>query len=193
MSRRTRTLQFFATETEARDMVADVATGGLYLFKVEDDALGPLDPAVAVGGRRVFLGDAPSPAPSAHREPARDGLVILDMPSEVDGKLYLAVLSAVNAWTQNGTGVFDDRSLRLFDRVKRSLMRQFVGSVDVMARSGGTRRPATSVRATQGAVDLSNNGVQLAQRGAEATRFVPHESGMGSELASPRDAAAPDQ
>lgn len=156
-------------------MVSALADSGLFVYAVEHGSLVAVDAVDVAGGQRLFVGEVESVAASGHREPARHGLVMIDMPTESDGKLRMADVGAVNAWVDNGTGVFDDRSILLFDRVRRSLVPQFVGYVDVVARATGARRPATSVRTTQGAVALSNGGVELVQRGVEGTLFIPHD------------------
>jgi hypothetical protein len=81
MSRRTRTLQLFATPEEMQSLVAQLAAGGLFIFAVGDGGLVAVDPMDVVDRQRLFVGEASFVPGSGHREPARHGLVMLDMPS----------------------------------------------------------------------------------------------------------------
>ena len=176
MSRRTRTLQFFASPDEARALLARLSSSGLSLYEVVDGAcrevrlVGPEAEVPA----RLFIGAEPVSAADAHRQPALWGLVMFDTPILSDGELRMGVLGAVNAWSESGSWFIDDRALRLFDRLKKTVSADLVGSVDVRSRSTGATMNYPAIRTTAGAVAVWESGVRFAQGGVAGLDYFPH-------------------
>jgi len=148
---------------------------GLNLFEVVDGELRAVVHVDDESARnRLFIGDQVIAAADAFRQPARWGLVVLDPPAQDSGELRLTVLAAVNSWVENGQGFVDDSALRLFDRLKKSIAGEFVGSVDVASRSTGASQHYPAIRTTAGAIDLWRTGVRLVQPGVAGLDYLPH-------------------
>jgi hypothetical protein len=175
MSRRTRTLQFFATPGEVREKLKQFRVDGLHVFEVVGGELQAVVTADDESARnRLFIGEQVLVAADAFRQPARWGLVLLDPPAKESGELRMTVLSAVNTWSDDSQGFVDDRALRIFDRLKKSIAGEFVGSVDVASRSTGVSRHYPAIRTTAGAVDLWRSGVRFVQAGVDGLDYLPH-------------------
>lgn len=91
----------------------------------------------------------------------------------------MAVLGAVNTWSDNGSEVVDDRALRLFDRLKKAVSADFVGSVDVMSRPTGATRNYPAIRTTADAVALWGSGLRFVQDGVAGLAYRPHGTESG--------------
>ncbi len=180
MNRRTRTLQYFASPDETKALLRRLVASSVHVFEVEAGSC--REAHVAAGTveipRRLFVGTESDLAGEAHRQPARWGLVVFDTPILSGGELRMAVLGAVNAWSEGGSGLTDDRSLRLFDRLKKAISVDFVGSVDVRSRSTGQLRNYPAIRTTAGALALWERGVRFVQDGVAGLDYLPNGTGV---------------
>lgn len=177
MTRRTRKLQFFASTEEIGPILEACWSAGLFVYAVEDDRTRRLDVPVvgdAVLGR-VLVGADDVVPDHAHRQPARYGLVVLDLPRCVDDELQMADLGAVNVWTINGEGFKDDRALEVFGAVEKALRDRLIGSVYVESRSSGAGQHYPAIRATAAAVADWRKGMCWSQNGVAGLVYRPYD------------------
>lgn len=179
MTRRTRTLEFFASSEEARLFLRKAIEQGLYVFAVNDSRTVRFDADVPPSARdcnTLLIGETPDVGAEAHRQPARWGLVVFKPPRVIQGELRLGDLGAVNVWEEQGQGFSDDKALRLFDRLRKLIMPFLSGSVDVSSPSTGASRHYPNIRTTALAEQMWSKGTRFAQEGVAGLDYRPHGS-----------------